>query len=126
MKEKKFAEHIERHYRCYEMVPMDQFTYRGIKYVVAASPDPHVINYPTTDTEREVMREFPNGFYQIAWSVFRGEEPWIGWSGLMDKYHDPMYSPKEREQMRVKEARRVAEQAIDDGIYDTLQEAQRA
>ena len=116
MKERRYAHHLEEHYRCYELQPVGSYTYRGIKYTVAMTPEAHVIKYPTTEREREIAREFPNGYYDIAGAIFKDEEPAIGFSAVMDKYHDPMST--DRRGMRIAEARRVAEKAIDDGIYD--------
>lgn len=108
---RKEGRHLELHHQANELKPLGRYVYRGLSYSVAISPEPMRIWYPVTPIQHAIMRDHPNGFYEFAWAIFKGEEPWIEGTNIIDVNHDLEYTG--REQLRINAAKQAAENAID-------------
>lgn len=119
---RKTENHLEKHHRAHELAPVGRYSYRGVDYAVSLG-GPFQINYPTTQTEREIQKDHPHGYYEYAWAIFRDDRPWIGGSNIIDKNHDldKGYDEHGRERMRINAARKEAEWAIDSGAKAVLE-----
>lgn len=112
---------VERHQSAHELTPQGKYTYRGVDYTVALG-GPFKVWFPVTKAEEWFWKHCPDGYYEFEWVVLKDGEPWIGGSSVIDRYHDIElgYSEADRHRMRVNAARKHCEEAIDNGIRDTL------
>lgn len=114
-------EGLERHHLEHGLKQAPRETYRGVDYAVAVG-GPFRVTVPVNDYEDLIMRDHPDGYYEIAWALFRDEVPWIGGFNVIDRNHDldKMWTEHTREKARFNAARAEARWAIDNGAAETL------
>lgn len=118
---RKRPEGLERHHLEHGLKQAPKESYKGVDYAVAVG-GPFQVVVPVDRHESELAKEHPDGYYEIAWALFRDESPWIGGFNVIDKNHDvdKAWTESARERARFNAARQEAQWAIDNGAREVL------
>lgn len=118
---------LERHHIANEVQPIDSYTYKGIKVGIGDGGFDHII-VPLSELQTDLMNDFPDGFYEVVFTVFQDEKPLLEQPLWFDKNHDIEQGRTEdaRKKSRYAAARRAAEDLIDDLLKNKVFEEMAA
>lgn len=106
---------LEKHHAVYEIQPVTSYEYRGVKIGIGQGFQ-DTIYFPVNDRQRQAMKDFPNGHYEMTYTIFQGEKPY-GWNWLcIDKNHDidKGWTEHAREESRITAVKNEAAAFVDE------------